>query len=97
MADIPFHSPGCLEYWVGHDHPERQHHQIHLLLSRFNEEQGPWLVGPESKKIGNGANPYLPFNIGRHLDTMRGRSEDVHACLQGLPRPQPGRRPASPT
>ncbi len=55
MADVTVHSCQCPDCQAGHEHRDRQrHHQINLVMSRLDEQQGRWLAALEPWKVGFG-------------------------------------------
>jgi len=86
MADITVHRCQCSNCRSGLDHPERRHHhQINLLMSRLDEQQGRWLAALESKKAGYGGDTLLSCITGLHVDTIRRGREELDADLEGRP------------
>lgn len=77
MTSRKIHQCQCDNCLQSNSHPDKDiHHQMNLLLSRFDEQQRRWYVGLEAKKLGHGGATKLSQITGMNVDTIRrGRRE----------------------
>lgn len=67
-------------------HPDKEiHHQMNLLLSRFDEQQRRWYVGLEAKKLGHGGATKLSQITGMNVDTIRRGRRELENDLANRP------------
>ncbi|MGD9093291.1 MAG: hypothetical protein PVF74_10610 [Anaerolineales bacterium] len=68
------------------EHPEKElHHEMNLLISRFDEQQRRWYVGLEAKKVGHGGAQKLSQITGMNVDTIRRGRRELEEDLASRP------------
>ena len=76
---------GCANCRAG-EHPEREdHRQLHLLLSRLDEQQRRWVAAREALRLGHGGFQRIAEITGLHPETIRRGRDELNDELRNRP------------